>query len=231
LPLQDAGGPPRCLLVLFREMGQPLVPTKSEEADQDPKDPRVAELERELTSTKDFLQTTIEELEAANEELKSANEELQSSNEELQSTNEELETSKEELQSTNEELATVNEELQNRMSELGQNNDDLTNLLADIHNPVILIGMDLRIRRFSQSAEKQMNLIPGDIGRPIAHLRTYINLPNFEKHVAEVINNVSPSEVEVESVDGNRYYMRLIPYKTADHAIRGAVAEFVRKRT
>src|SRR5213594_234987 len=47
-------------------------------------------LRRELTATKEFLQSIIQEREAANEELQAANEELQSSNEELQSTNEEL---------------------------------------------------------------------------------------------------------------------------------------------
>src|SRR6059036_3210412 len=66
-------------------------------------------LRRELTATKEFLQSIIQEREAANEELQAANEELQSSNEELQSTNEEVETAKEELQSVNEELTTVNE--------------------------------------------------------------------------------------------------------------------------
>jgi two-component system CheB/CheR fusion protein len=227
MPLQDAGVPPRCLLVLFREIA-PVEQAKS--SDDELKVPRVLELERELVSTKEFLQTTIEELEAANEELKSANEELQSSNEELQSTNEELGTSKEELQSTNEELTTVNEELQNRLSELGQNNDDLQNLLATVFNPLILVGMDLRIRRFSVSAEKQMNLIAGDIGRPVAHLRTYINMPDFDQMIAGVINTVTPMRADVQGNDGESYQMRVVPYKTADHAIRGAVLEFVRKK-
>src|SRR5881296_504482 len=74
----------------------------------------IENLRHELTATKEFLQSIIEEREAANQELQAANEELLSSNEELQSTNEELETAKEELQSVNEELTTVNEELQHR---------------------------------------------------------------------------------------------------------------------
>src|SRR5947208_2236715 len=81
---------------------------------------KLVRLQQELSATKDYLQSVIEDKEAANEELKAANEEIQSANEELQSTNEELETAKEELQSTNEELTTVNEELQNRNLELTQ---------------------------------------------------------------------------------------------------------------
>src|SRR5258708_2463794 len=58
---------------------------------------RLGELEQELSATKLYLQSVIEEQEATTEELKSANEEIQSSNEELQSTNEELLTAKKEL--------------------------------------------------------------------------------------------------------------------------------------
>jgi two-component system CheB/CheR fusion protein len=82
------------------------------------KDRRLARLEREIASIRDYLQATMEEHEAVKEELKSAHEEVLSANEEFQSTNEELETSKEELQSANEELTTTNDELRNRNREL-----------------------------------------------------------------------------------------------------------------
>ena len=76
-----------------------LPPTKA-------KGGRIAELEAELGTTRDHLQTIVEEHRDTYDALTSANEELVSSNEELQSLNEELETAKEELQSSNEELAT-----------------------------------------------------------------------------------------------------------------------------
>src|SRR5207245_11124957 len=44
----------------------------------------IENLRHELTATKEFLQSIIEEREAANQELQAANEELLSSNEELQ---------------------------------------------------------------------------------------------------------------------------------------------------
>jgi len=71
----------------------------------------VTQLEQELLSTREHLQTVVEELETSNEELQSSNEELQASNEELQASNEELETTNEELQSTNEELQTAYAEI------------------------------------------------------------------------------------------------------------------------
>src|SRR4029453_6121284 len=119
-------------------------------------------LKEELDATREYLHSIIEEQRTTNEELRSGNEEIQSSNEELQSINEELETAKEELQSTNEELTTVNEELQNRNDELTQLNNDLSNLLSSVNLPIVMLGNDLRVRRFTPMAEKVMNLIPTD---------------------------------------------------------------------
>jgi two-component system CheB/CheR fusion protein len=91
---------------------------------------RIAELEHDLRSKEDYIQTIVEEMEASQEELRSSNEEMQSVNEEMQSANEELETSREELQSVNEELATVNAELQQKVADLSRANNDMNNLLA-----------------------------------------------------------------------------------------------------
>src|SRR6185369_13436052 len=128
-------------------------------------------LKKELKETKTHLSTVIEEHEAYAEELQSAHEEVQASNEELQSINEELETSKEELQATNEELSTLNVELHARNSELTLTNEDLANLLTSIRLPIIMVGVDLRIRRFNAAARIGLNLIASDIGRPIGNLR------------------------------------------------------------
>src|SRR6266446_6391113 len=141
----------------------------------------IENLRQELTATKEFLQSIIEEREAANQELQAANEELLSSNEELQSTNEELETAKEELQSVNEELTTVNEELQHRNVELSQLNNDLNNLFAGVDIPIVILGSDARIRRFTPMAAKVLNLIPADLGRPIGDIRPNLDLSDLEQ--------------------------------------------------
>ncbi len=118
------------------------------------KDSYIKDLEKDLTETKEYLQTVIEEQEGINEELKTANEEILSSNEELQSTNEELETAKEELQSSNEELMTTNEELQTRNTEVSFLSNDLINLLSSINIPIVMLGVDLLIRRVTPVADK-----------------------------------------------------------------------------
>jgi len=183
----------------------------------------VGRLREELAATRESLQAIVEEQDATNEELRSANEEIMSSNEELQSTNEELETAKEELQSTNEELTTLNEEVETRAAELDRVNNDLRNLLSSAHIPIVLIGSDLRIRRFTTVAEKMFNLIPTDIGRPITDIRLPIPVPNLGKLVAEVVDTLAAKDLEVQCEAGRWYSLRVRPYRTGDNKIDGAV--------
>jgi two-component system CheB/CheR fusion protein len=183
----------------------------------------VRQLETELEASRQYMQSIIHDLEAANEELQSANEEILSSNEELQSTNEELDTAKEELQSSNEELSTLNEELHGRNEELSRANSDLLNLLASVQIPIVIVTSDLRIRRFTPAAEKLLNLIPADLGRPIGHIKPNIHCPDLEAMISEVIETVTIREREVQDGDGLTYTLRVRPYKNTENRIDGAL--------
>jgi two-component system CheB/CheR fusion protein len=221
----------RKYLVLFESL------RKSPEVHHDkgkPASPRIRSLEREnehlrqeLSSSRQYLQSIVEDQEASQEELQSATEEIQSSNEELQSTNEELETAKEELQSTNEELNTVNEELQNRNLQLARMGNDLVNLLANVNMPILILGNDLRIHRFTPATERALNLIPSDIGRPIRDFNLRIRVPNLEKVLQEVIDTLKPRALEVADEDGRSYSLRIRPFRTEDNRIDGVVMVFV----
>src|SRR6185295_20090217 len=178
---------------------------------------REAELERDLTETREYLQSIQEQHEAANEELQASNEEVQSANEELQSINEELETSKEELESANEELITVNEEMANRNAELNRLNSDLINLQSATQMAFVLLGRDLAIRRFSLRAEKLLNLRASDLGRPISTIRNDLNFPDLEEWITEVIETMRASEREVRDAEGHCYSVRARPYLTLDN--------------
>ena len=194
-------------LVLFDEIPKAVRPKNLPKAHRKSvKDEKyVDSLQKELTETKEYLQTVIEEQENANEEVKTANEEILSSNEELLSTNEELETAKEELQSSNEELVTTNEELQNRNKEVILLNNDLINLLGSINMPVIMMGTDLCIRRVTPQAEKVLNVISSDIGRPISKIKLNIDIPDFEGMLLEVIKTLHPKAFEIEDKEENWY--------------------------
>ncbi|HLC10586.1 MAG TPA: PAS domain-containing protein, partial [Candidatus Bathyarchaeia archaeon] len=190
-------------------------------------DLKLVRLHQELSSTKEYLQSIIQDKDASNQELKAANEEIQSSNEELQSTNEELETAKEELQSTNEELTTVNEELQNRNLELTQANNDMTNLNASANVPVLMMGSDLRLRNWGPLADKLFNLKASDLGRSIFDINLGVQLPDFKAIINEVVDNTISKEIEAKGPQGRWYMVRIGPYRTADNKIEGVVLAFV----
>lgn len=180
-------------------------------------------LKEELDATRSYLQSIVEEQRTTEEELRSANEEIHSSNEELQSINEELETAKEELQSTNEELMTVNEELQNRNDELTQLNNDLNNLLSSVNIPIVMLGNDVRVRRFTPMAERVMNLIPADVGRCITDIKPNLRIPDLKRSISHVIDSLQIEEFDVEDANGRWYCMRIRPYRTFDNKIDGVI--------
>jgi two-component system, chemotaxis family, CheB/CheR fusion protein len=214
-------------LVVFEDINTSAPGLRAEDQDGPVQESaHIAALESELQNTRESHQTTIEELESSNEELKSTNEELQSSNEELQSTNEELESSKEELQSLNEELQTVNAELQSKLEELSATHDDLRNLLNGTQIATIFVDNDLRVRRFTQEATAIVNLIQSDIGRPLQHVATNLAYDGMIADLEKVLKKLVPRQAEVQTTAGDWYKMRIVPYRTTDNRIDGAVLTF-----
>jgi two-component system CheB/CheR fusion protein len=222
VPVGEAEGPASCFIVVFEATPAATAKTTFKESDDDQR-LRIGQLEKELIANKDYLQSVIDDREVANEELRSANEEIQSSNEELQSTNEELETAKEELQSINEELTTLNEELRHTNVELGEVNNDLLNLLRSVNIPVVMVGRDLRIRRFTPAAQKTWQLIPSEVGRLITELHSDIQIPDLESELRQVIDSLTTKEIEVQDKTGHWYSLLIRPYETVDNKISGAV--------
>jgi two-component system CheB/CheR fusion protein len=184
---------------------------------------RSAQLKQELAATKSYLQSVIEGQEAANEELRSLNEEIQSTNEELQSTGEELETANEELQSANEELNTLNDELLHRNQELGVVNNDLLNLLNGLNLTVVMLDCKLHIRRFTPAAQQALNLIPGDIGRPLSDIRLLSDFPHLETSILDAMETARPHGEDVQDRQGHWFSLQVLPYITTEGKIDGAI--------
>jgi two-component system CheB/CheR fusion protein len=184
---------------------------------------QIVQLRQELAATREYLQSIIESQEGTNEELQSANEEIQSGNEELQSTNEELQTSKEELESANEELHTVNEEMQHRNELLTQLNNDLTNLLYSVSLPIVMVGADLSVRRFTPQAAAMLGLTSSDIGRPMPRLRLKLDMGSLEQNMLDVIQQVQSQQLHVQDNEGKWCVLRIVPYRTMDNRIDGVV--------
>ena len=191
------------------------------------REPAESGLEDELRTMRQELQSTVEAFEASNEELKASHEEVVSINEELQSANEELETGKEELQSLNEELITVNAQLQAKISELEATTNDLSNLLSSTNIAVVFLDTQFRVRRFTPAVYDLLELIPGDIGRPIDNLAQKFVGGGLIEDARAVLARLIPLETEVLSNSGSWYLRRTLPYRTADNHIDGVVITFV----
>ncbi len=180
-------------------------------------------IKQELTATRAYLETILEDHEVANQELRSANEEILSSNEELQSTNEELETAKEELESTNEEITTINEELASRNEELKKAHEELEGRVKE--RTAELASAYQALKENEQLLSLVANSVPALIayvdknGRYLFTNKTYedwfnISTKNIKgKHMREII--------------GEKAFKAIRPY--VDRALLGETVSFTDK--
>ena len=214
------------VLILFEEIERTMNPQPGENT-VEPKDLMLNQLEAELQRNKQKLQETIEHAEVSNEEHRASNEELQAINEELRSATEELETSKEELQSVNEELVTVNYELKVKVEETGKANDDLNNLIASTDIATIFVDRGVCIKRFTPRAADIFSIIATDIGRSLLDITHRLEYGQLADDVSSTFDTLHPVERELRSNDGRYYLMRLLPYRTTEDKIEGAVMTFI----
>jgi two-component system CheB/CheR fusion protein len=175
-----------------------------------------ARLRRELVATKEYLQSIVEDNASTLEELRAANEEAQAGNEEL-------ETAQEELESANEELNTLNEELKTSNVEFVRVNRDLTNLLESISIPLVMVGRDLRIRRFTRAIEPMLNLVPSDVGRPITDFRPQVELPDLRQLLLDAMDSGIRTPRDIRDSHGRWYSLRVLPSAGPDGKTDGAV--------
>jgi two-component system CheB/CheR fusion protein len=216
------------MLVVFEEMPTSKRQRKQTQAQEAlTRDAVVLALEKELQYTKHRLQTTVEEMESSLEELKSTNEELQSANEELQSTNEEAMTNKEEMQSLNEELMTLNAQYLNKTEELSQAANDMKNLLDATAIATIFLDNDMIIKRFTPPVERIISLLPTDLGRPITHFASNLSYERLVGDVRQVLDRLVSIETNIQTHSGEWFAMRILPYRTLDNYISGAVITFI----
>ena len=181
-------------------------------------------LQRELRAAQQDLQSAVGQLKTSNEELRASHEETMSINEELQSMNEELESSKEELQSVNEELNTVNTQLQTKVGELEIANADLRNLLASNEVATLCLDRAFRIKWFTPAAHRLFNLLPSDIGRPIADLSLGAIDSTLIAQAKTVLQTQAAQSQELDYKGA--YLRRIVPYRADGNQIAGVVITF-----
>src|SRR6185436_5504720 len=92
---------------------------------------------------------------------------------------------------------------------------------------IVMLGPDLRIRRFTPAAERLFNLISADVGRPISDFKLEIDVPDLEALVTEVLETGTARQRDVRDRKGRWYSLRLQPYRTPSEGIDGVVIVLV----
>jgi two-component system CheB/CheR fusion protein len=112
------------------------------------------------------------------------------------------------------------------VDELAHANSDLQNLMASTSIATVFLDRDLSITRYTPAAAEIFNMIPGDVGRPLAHLKHKLEYADLIDDAEKVLRTLVPIEREVRA-DGRWFFARLQPYRTVEDHIAGAVLTLV----
>jgi two-component system CheB/CheR fusion protein len=102
----------------------------------------------------------------------------------------------------------------------------MRNLLNSTEIATIFVDNEMRVRRFTTEATTIVNLIPSDIGRPLQHVMNNLSYDAMMTDLSEVLKKLTHKQIEVQTVTGQWYKMRILPYRTTDNRIAGAVLTF-----
>ncbi|MGA1841948.1 MAG: PAS domain S-box protein [bacterium] len=119
--------------------------------------------------------------------------------------------SEKDLKPKYEELVKQNEEMEKRIRELTLVNEELTDQFFCIDIPVIVVNKDLCIRQFSLKAGEILHMDSTAIGRIITDYSNYLNVPNLEGLMLEVMKNGIIREQKVQDNEGHWYDIRFMP--------------------
>jgi two-component system CheB/CheR fusion protein len=123
---------------------------------------------------------------------------------------------------------TINLQYQNKAEELTRMNNDMKNLLDNTDIGTIFLDNNLNILRFTPQVNKLFNVISSDIGRSITHIASNFDYPSIENAIMEVIEKLNGKELEVKNKSNEWYNLRIMPYRTMDNFISGAVLTFTK---
>jgi len=179
----------------------------------DPQDAsRVAGLEHDLEAARTELQNAERNLELSSQEQKAINEEALSLNEEFQSLNEELNA--------------LNSQLQETLEQQRTTSNDLQNILYSTDVATLFLDTELKIRFFTPATKSLFSVIQGDVGRPLADLRSLAADGALAADARMVLLALSPIEREIEAPGEVWFRRRILPYRTHDGGVEGVVITF-----
>src|ERR1700722_10306009 len=103
---------------------------------------------------------------------------------------------------------------------------ELRSILDSTDVATILLDTSFNIRFFTPATKAVFNVIPGDIGRPLADLSALAVDDALLTDARSVLRTLMPREREVEALGGALYIRRISPYRTRPDRVEGVVITF-----
>jgi two-component sensor histidine kinase len=99
----------------------------------------------------------------------------------------------------------------------------IEHLLESTRIATLFLDNDLRVKSFTPSLSEVFHLTDSDLGRPIAHIAARLPYPDLAEDVRRVLRTLTNVEREIGTPEGGRYLARVLPYRSVDNFIAGAV--------
>src|SRR5262249_15117167 len=94
----------------------------------------------------------------------------------------------------NDELRQANDELSRRNDEIAQLGDDLANMVDSAGIPILLVGRDKHLRRFTPAAGMLFSLGQDDVGTALADLDRRLSVSGLASLTVRAIESRAPVE-------------------------------------
>lgn len=104
----------------------------------------------------------------------------------------------------------------------------MRNLFDATRVATVTLDSTLAIRGFTPAMKALFNLLPSDRGRPFGDMAGTLDTGPILEDARLALRGTEPQERRVSSRDGHRHYLlRVLPYRTMDGTVDGALAALV----
>jgi two-component system CheB/CheR fusion protein len=122
-------------------------------------------------------------------------------------------------------LTALNNQLQETLDRQSTTANDLKNVLYSTDVATIFLDPELRIRFFTPATRALFNVIPGDIGRPLADLHALVPDAHLHADARDMLAALPPVAREIEA-GGQVFLRRVMPYRSTGDAVGGVVITY-----
>jgi two-component system CheB/CheR fusion protein len=151
---------------------------------------------------------------------------LEAANEALRAEIEDLQAEAADLRAAKEELRVLGDELRTRVQAMQSRADEIDALERGIAAPVLIVGRDLRVRRFTPELERLCSVTALREGEPLSAIRWRTPLrTEVLQRVYEVIGSGASFTVPVTAGECS-FEARLTPYRMSTGVVDGAIIVF-----